>query len=104
MSADLKWRYGNINDATIKVALSKKIHPSCLKCKWQSVCNGGYITRAAKFFGDISERDYYCPSLHKIYDHIEKRIKEDASLIQSIQYNNWKKNKVGGQICQEVTP
>lgn len=78
---DTKW--GNINDNKIaeimhsKVAQdyrNRQVDPECSKCKWQHVCHGGCLARSYKFAHDIHKRDYYCPSLYKIYEHIEKSL------------------------------
>jgi uncharacterized protein len=84
-SADSTWLYGNIleNDledlmksSAATSAMNRVEDPHCTDCKWRKVCNGGCPSRAYKFYGTANTRDYYCPSLYKIYDHIEKRLKE----------------------------
>lgn len=54
----------------------REVDPDCAKCKWQHVCHGGCPARSYKFFQNHHQRDYYCPSLFKIYDHIENRLAE----------------------------
>jgi uncharacterized protein len=78
--------YGNILKSDLdtimtssRVALdyrNRRIDPQCAECKWQHVCHGGCPARAYKFHGDHHQRDYYCPSLFSMYEHIERRIGE----------------------------
>lgn len=78
-------RYGNIVSNSLEnlmkspVALEyrlRNVDPECSKCKWQHVCHGGCPARSYKFFDDHHQRDFYCPSLYKIYEHVEKRLAE----------------------------
>lgn len=57
---------------------NREVDPHCAVCKWQHVCHGGCVTRSFKFFGEIHQRDYYCPSLYRIYEHIELRLSESG--------------------------
>ncbi|OCQ53858.1 Anaerobic sulfatase-maturating enzyme [Photorhabdus australis subsp. thailandensis] len=76
--------YGNINKSSLleimnsnvaKEYRTRKPTKYCNACKWQHVCHGGCQARSYKFFsGNYHERDYYCPSLYKIYEHIEKKL------------------------------
>jgi uncharacterized protein len=77
--------YGNINAFTLAELLAsrtatefktRRVDPQCASCKWQHVCHGGCMSRAKKFGGDINQRDYYCPSLYRIYEHIAQRLIE----------------------------
>lgn len=78
--------YGNLHDKSISdllkqtrvVAgfLNRKVDPQCATCKWQHICHGGCPARAYKFTGDYHQRDYYCPSLFAMYEHIERRLNE----------------------------
>jgi uncharacterized protein len=77
--------YGNINDHDLSTLLlsevashfrNRAVDPHCSTCKWQHVCHGGCASRSYKFYGDIDHRDYYCPSLFRIYEHIEMRLRE----------------------------
>lgn len=52
----------------------REVDPQCARCRWQHVCNGGCQARAWKYFGTTNERDYYCPSLFAIYEHIAGRL------------------------------
>jgi uncharacterized protein len=79
--------YGNLNEASLEELLasavasqfkSRAVDPQCAQCKWQHVCHGGCVSRAYKFHGDIHRRDYYCPSLFRIYEHIERRLREQG--------------------------
>ncbi len=54
----------------------RAIDPQCAQCKWQHVCHGGCLARSYKFYGNHHRRDYYCPSLFKMYEHVEQRIGE----------------------------
>ena len=83
LSGDKNTQYGNINQKTLSQILSSNLaksyrgratDPKCATCKWQYVCNGGCHARAYKFFGDHNIRDYYCPSLFRIYEHIESKL------------------------------
>ena len=78
-------RYGNLVTDSLEnvmcsaTALSyrmREVDPECAKCKWQHVCHGGCLARSYKFFHDHNRRDYYCPSLFKMYEHIERRLAE----------------------------
>ncbi len=78
-------RYGNLveNDLAeiMKGACAQRYRnrptdPQCSTCKWQHVCHGGCPARSYKFFGDFNQRDYYCPSLFRIYEHVESRLSE----------------------------
>jgi uncharacterized protein len=89
LSADKNWLYGNLFEQSLSAlmasdvairAQSRSIDPHCVTCKWQSVCNGGCMSRAIKFFGTHDTRDYYCPSLYRIYEHIELRLRREGSL------------------------
>ena len=82
-SSNKKWRYGNINNKSLsaimhskvaKETLNRKIDQFCIKCKWQSNCNGGCYSRAHNLFKTIHHRDYYCASFKKIYSYIEKKL------------------------------
>ncbi len=76
-------RYGNLLREDLATILSspraldyrnRRTDPQCQVCRWQHVCYGGCQARAYKFFGDHHRRDYYCPSLFRIYEHIAKRL------------------------------
>lgn len=55
---------------------TRSVDPHCSDCKWQHVCHGGCPARSYKFFnGDYDQRDYYCPSLYAMYEHVEKTLK-----------------------------
>jgi uncharacterized protein len=55
---------------------TREVDPHCASCKWQHICHGGCPARSYKFFdGDYNRRDYYCPSLYAMYEHVEQRIK-----------------------------
>jgi uncharacterized protein len=78
-------KFGNIMESSLdeimlsRVAVdyrAREVDPYCSTCKWQHVCHGGCLARSQKFFGNHHRRDYYCPSLFKIYEHIEMRLKE----------------------------
>ena len=53
---------------------SRSPDEQCMQCKWQHVCHGGCPARSYKFYGDFHKRDYYCPSLFQMYEHIEERL------------------------------
>lgn len=89
LSGNPEWRYGNVHEMSLRDQLSssvatqaktRAIDPQCAKCKWQHVCHGGCMQRAFKFTGDHNQRDFYCPSLFKMYEHIERRLIADGSL------------------------
>lgn len=102
LSGDKAWSYGNINNhslselMTSSLAISfrnREVDSKCASCKWQHVCFGGCHARSHKFFGDFNRRDYYCPSLYRIYEHIEAKLRsripgaydqEDAPGVQSV--------------------
>lgn len=76
-------KYGNLMEQTLDEIMvaqvarsyrSREVDPHCAACKWQHVCHGGCPARSYKFFNDHNVRDYYCPSLFKIYEHIERRL------------------------------
>lgn len=79
LSGSANTLYGNImassladllDSPTAKNYRNRKIDPQCAECKWQHVCHGGCPARSYKFFGNPHARDYYCPSLFRIYEHI----------------------------------
>lgn len=83
LSGDKQYSYGNINTQSLTELMSspvavayrnRVIDPKCSTCKWQHVCNGGCLARAYKFFGDHNRRDFYCPSLYQIYEHIHNKL------------------------------
>ncbi|MBI4032588.1 radical SAM protein [Candidatus Berkelbacteria bacterium] len=82
-------RYGNVVESdlgaimTSPVALDhrhRQTDPQCATCRWQHVCHGGCLARAYKFHGSHHRRDYYCPSLFRIYEHIAMRLSERLDL------------------------
>lgn len=85
LSGSTRSRYGNLVEQDLDEIMagivatsyrSRPVDPQCAKCKWQHVCHGGCLARAEKFYGDPSQRDYYCPSLFRIYEHIANRVAE----------------------------
>ncbi|VVE41922.1 Anaerobic sulfatase-maturating enzyme [Pandoraea capi] len=66
---------------------TRAIDPQCAQCKWQHVCHGGCMSRAYKFTGDINSRDYYCPGLYEIYEHVAERL-ERLSIVAG-KRNAW---------------
>lgn len=85
LSGNTTAKLGNIRDnSLIDIAngdrslafRTRAIDPQCAQCKWQHVCHGGCMSRAYKFTGDIGSRDYYCPGLFEIYEHIASRLEE----------------------------
>jgi uncharacterized protein len=89
LSADAEWCYGNLERASLRALMAgerataarqREVDPHCKACKWQHICHGGCMSRAIKFYGSIGTRDYYCPSLYQIYEHIEARLRAAACL------------------------
>ena len=89
LSGDREWTYGNISEQDLSElmaspravsARTRETDEHCKSCKWQHVCNGGCMSRSIKFFGTHETRDYYCPSLYRIYEHIELRLREQKDL------------------------
>lgn len=89
LSGDPDWSYGNISEqdliklmATPQAISSRnrQIDEHCKSCKWQHVCHGGCMSRSIKYFGTHNTRDYYCPSLYRIYDHIEHKLRQRTGL------------------------
>lgn len=83
LSGGTETRYGNLMDQDLDAILdspvgqdfrNRETDPQCSTCRWQHVCHGGCLARARKFFGEHHRRDYYCPSLFKIYEHIAARV------------------------------
>jgi len=83
--------YGNIMSANLEVLMStpraldfrnRRTDSQCQSCRWQHVCHGGCLTRAYKFFGTHHHRDYYCPSLFSIYEHIARRLSDALGTIR----------------------
>ncbi|MDQ4026207.1 MAG: radical SAM protein [Actinomycetota bacterium] len=83
LSGSTGTKYGNIVDADLDSILDtpiareyrhRRTDEQCSRCRWQHVCHGGCQARAYKFFGDHHRRDYYCPSLFRIYEHIAERV------------------------------
>jgi uncharacterized protein len=92
LSGHADTRYGSIlehsledlmNGATAVQYRHRKTDPQCSRCKWQHVCHGGCQARAYKFFHDHDQRDYYCPSLFGIYEHIAARLQRKFGLDES---------------------
>ena len=76
-------KLGNIGDAPLVDILNdersttfrnRAVDPQCAECKWQHVCHGGCMSRAYKFTGNINSRDFYCPGLFEIYEHVAGRL------------------------------
>jgi uncharacterized protein len=89
LSGDPEWTYGNISEKDLGELMetpravssrNRQADEHCKSCKWQHVCNGGCMSRSIKFFGTHETRDYYCPSLYRIYEHIELRLREQKDL------------------------
>lgn len=87
VSANDPCRYGNIVEHDLSTLLAsevashwrnRKVDPHCAQCRWQHVCHGGCPARAYKFHGDIDRRDYYCPSLYRMYEHVQMRLREQG--------------------------
>ena len=77
--------YGNLCDNSLEELLASAaaaevknaaIDPHCASCKWQHTCHGGCTARSYKFHNTVNKRDYYCPSLYAIFEHIETRLQE----------------------------
>lgn len=82
LSGSVDTRYGNLVTDDLETVMTnplalayrnRRTDPQCARCRWQHVCHGGCQARAYKFFGDHNQRDYYCPSLFEIYEHIARR-------------------------------
>lgn len=89
LSGTAENRYGNVVEADLAEIMNspvaidhrhRRTDPQCAKCVWQHVCHGGCQARAYKFFGDHHRRDYYCPSLFRIYEHIAARVRGQLGL------------------------
>lgn len=89
LSADPEWCYGNLSTSTLgelldtplaQRAAHRQMDPHCAECKWLHVCHGGCMSRSIKFYGTHDTRDFYCPSLYRIYDHVERRLREVRTL------------------------
>jgi uncharacterized protein len=85
------WKYGNLNERTLhelfqsepaQKARARREDEHCANCRWRTICYGGCMARAIKFYGNCDRRDYYCPSLARIYSHVERRIQEEPRLRQ----------------------
>lgn len=83
LSGSKDTRYGSIATSTLAELMEspvaqayrhRAIDEQCSTCKWQHVCHGGCPARSRKFFGDHNRRDYYCPSLFRIYEHIAAKL------------------------------
>jgi uncharacterized protein len=90
LSADPEWCYGSIVDSDLETLLygpvaikaqQRKVDPHCIECKWRHVCHGGCMQRAIKFYGTHNTRDYYCPSLYAIYEHIEETLRGHPAVV-----------------------
>jgi uncharacterized protein len=89
LSADGQWCYGNVMDTPMtrllqgevaRRARSRFVDPSCLGCRWLSICNGGCMARSVRFFGDHNRRDYYCSSFRRMHEHIAGRLGQEPGL------------------------
>ena len=85
LSGHADTRYGNLMEADLADLMARPVarrfrdraeDAQCATCKWQHVCHGGCPARSYKFFGDPDRRDYYCPSLFRMYEHVEARLAE----------------------------
>lgn len=77
--------YGNLIDSSLAELMggpvaqsyqNRMVDAQCASCKWQHVCHGGCPARSYKFFGNHHSRDYYCPALFRIYEHIANKLRE----------------------------
>lgn len=91
--------YGNINDENFDALFetrnalfwrTRQHSTQCTECKWFHVCHGGCMARSYKFYADIDAPDYYCDSLFRIYEHIEKRLREKNILISGQKKDHMK--------------
>jgi uncharacterized protein len=89
LSGTAENRYGNLVETELAEIMAgpvaadhrhRRTDPQCATCRWQHVCHGGCLARAYKFHGDHHRRDYYCPSLFRIYEHIATRLRERLPL------------------------
>lgn len=85
LSGDKSTRYGNLLEADMSAILNtrsaldyrhRQTDEKCRVCRWQHVCHGGCQARSYKFFNDHNRRDYYCPGLFRIYEHISNRVSD----------------------------
>ena len=83
LSGSESTRYGNLLGQDLAELMDsthahdyrhRRTDAQCSSCRWQHVCHGGCQARSYKFFGDHHERDYYCPSLFRIYEHIATKL------------------------------
>ena len=88
-SSMAEWRYGNINEHNLATLMNseasekmkhRKMDNKCIECKWCKICYGGCPSRALMFFNTINAKDYYCPSLYKIYEHIGGILQQNAAI------------------------
>lgn len=97
--------YGNINEQPLlnlfnsKIAYewrNRPINDDCTECKWQHVCHGGCQSRSYKFYsGNYRLKDYYCPSLKRMYEHVELRLQEKG-ILPSAPFTNHMDDGLGG--------
>lgn len=85
LSGTPEMKYGNLCEESLEELLASAVasemknaavDPHCASCKWQHTCHGGCVARSYKFNGTVHKRDYYCPSLYAIYEHIETKLRE----------------------------
>lgn len=51
---------------------------NCKNCDFSEICNGGCMITAHMAKGDIYDSDYYCGGRKMLFEHIVKRLKEEA--------------------------
>lgn len=104
LSGEQEWAYGNIRRHSLAEVMSgsaarevcrRKADPHCSRCKWQHICHGGCMARSLKFFGTYNRRDYYCPSLYRIYEHIEKRLKSLSEIDLGLLRKHFMRDNAG---------
>jgi len=78
--------YGNINKTDLSALFlsetalkwrNRRSTLSCTHCKWFHLCHGGCPSRSYHFNnGDYTVSDFYCDSIHRIYEHVEAKLLE----------------------------
>ena len=81
-----KFRYGNINQDSIEKILLSPIRQQLLKraknikqctgCEYQELCNGGCMSNAHAFSGNVANKDPYCSVYKTLFGYFSDFIKK----------------------------
>lgn len=88
----LQYSYGNLHqesfsDILPRIKQSEIYHRAehianseCARCKWYNICHGGCLHDGFLRNGDFRSKTMLCTAYHRIFAHIEQRMKETGLL------------------------